>query len=250
MLRLGAMACALCIGGHAVFAGPSWDWQLTEPYDLTRAVDVISLDPYNHDPKEIAALKARGVKLVCYVSVGTWEPWREDAGEFPEEVLGKPLPYWPDERYLNVRRYDLLLPIMTKRLERCAALGFDAVEPDNIDLASNDNGLDLPQEVVLEYITLLAARAHALGLEVGQKNAPELVPDLIGFMDFAVVESCFHYGWCEAILPYVVSGKPVFAAEYTDADTDFDAACAWGAEHGVSFIRKDRDLTSYREACR
>jgi hypothetical protein len=51
------------------------------------------------------------------------------------------------------------------------------------------------------------------------------------------------------MLPFIATGKPVFAAEYTDMDVDFNAACTWGREHNVSFILKNRILTAFRVAC-
>ena len=51
------------------------------------------------------------------------------------------------------------------------------------------------------------------------------------------------------MLPFISAGKPVFAAEYTDMEVDFDAACTWGRENGVSFILKHRDLDAWLETC-
>ncbi|WP_425072172.1 endo alpha-1,4 polygalactosaminidase [Sagittula sp. S175] len=225
-------------------AAPSWDWQLTAPFDLTRAVEVMDIDPQNHTQSEINALKARGVKLICYLSVGTWENWRGNPP--PDAVLGKQLPDWPDERYLDIRRHDILLPIMTERFERCKAAGFDAVEPDNMDLHSNDSGFPLTSEDTAEYVTLLAARAHALGLEIGQKNAPDLAATLVPLMDFAILESCFEYGWCQQFQPYIDARKPVFAAEYSRPRPK---QCEAAARYGVSLIYKDRDLTRRLRTC-
>jgi len=51
------------------------------------------------------------------------------------------------------------------------------------------------------------------------------------------------------MLPFIEAGKPVFAAEYTDMDVDFSAACNWGRQHNVSFILKNRILTAFRVTC-
>lgn len=51
------------------------------------------------------------------------------------------------------------------------------------------------------------------------------------------------------MLPFLEAGKAVFAAEYTDMDVDFGAACAWGRAHNVSFILKNRILTAWRQIC-
>jgi len=51
------------------------------------------------------------------------------------------------------------------------------------------------------------------------------------------------------MLPFIATGKPVFAAEYTDMDVDFEAACKWGRQHSVSFILKNRDLDAWLQTC-
>jgi hypothetical protein len=63
------------------------------------------------------------------VSVGSFEAFRPDARRFPQAVLGRPLDGWPDERWLDIRRRDLLAPVLLPRLDECRAKGFDAVEP-------------------------------------------------------------------------------------------------------------------------
>lgn len=40
--------------------------------------------------------------MSCYISIGTVESWREDAGAFPSEAVGEALPDYPDEKYLDV----------------------------------------------------------------------------------------------------------------------------------------------------
>jgi hypothetical protein len=48
-------------------------------------------------------------------------------------VVGAPLEGWAGERWLDVRRLDLLGPILERRLDVCQAKGFDGVEFDNVD---------------------------------------------------------------------------------------------------------------------
>jgi hypothetical protein len=152
-------------------------------------------------------------------------------------------------RLREVRRIDLLAPIMSARLDLCAAKGFDGVEPDNIEVYDNDTGFPLTYADQLAYALWLADEAHARGLAIGLKNASDMVADALPHYDFAIAEDCFDQGWCADLLPFISAGKPVFAAEYTDTGVDFPAACAWGREHHYSFIQKDRDLTAYRITC-
>ncbi len=240
---------SVCAPDVAVSRGPSWDWQLTDPYDLTRDVAVMDIDPDNHTKAEIAALTARGITTICYVSVGTIEDWREDLSAFPESVIGRTYGDWPDERFLDARQRNVLVPLMQARFARCKDMGFAAIEPDNQDVHSNDSGYPISEADTVAYLNALADAAHEMGMQIGQKNVPELTGRLINKMDFIVTEGCHVDGWCDDVLAYASAGKPIYAAEYTDTRVDFAAACAYGAANDVSFILKDRDLTAALQTC-
>ena len=228
--------------------GLSWQWQLDEEVDTTVSAQVFDVDLYV-DQSVINELHARGVKVICYISVGSWEDKRPDAQQFPSEVLGKDYEGWPGERWLDIRRLDLLAPIMQARLDICREKGFDGVEPDNIEIHNNDTGFPLSYDDQLAYAHFLSDEAHARGLAIGLKNAPDMIKDSLSFFDFAITEDAFYFHWIEEMLPFIKAGKPVFAAEYTDKDVDFNAACAWGRVHKVNFILKNRILTAFRVTC-
>jgi len=228
--------------------GLTWQWQLDDKLDTSVDAAVYDIDLYV-DKSVIDELHARGVKVICYISVGSWENWRPDSQLFPPEVLGKDYEGWPGERWLDIRRIDLLSPIMLARLDLCMEKGFDGVEPDNIEIYDNETGFPLTFAEQLTYAKWLASEAHARGLAIGLKNAPDMVSDTLPLFDFAITEDAFFYQWIEEMLPFIQAGKPVFAAEYTDMAVDFNAACTWGREHTVSFILKNRILTAFRTTC-
>ena len=230
--------------------GLTWQWPLSDPpVDTSVDAQVYDIDLFDNDAAVIQELHRQGRKVICYISVGSWEDWRPDAGQFPDEVLGNDYDGWPGEKWLDVRRIDLLAPIMRARLDLCQAKGFDAVEPDNIEIYDNDTGFPLTYQDQLNYARWLADEAHARGLAIGIKNAPDMVADSLSFFDFAITEDAFYYDWIGEMLPFIQAGKPVFAAEYTDMDVDFQAACGWGKQHNVSFILKNRILTAWRQTC-
>lgn len=228
--------------------GLTWQWQLDEEVDTSLEAEVYDVDLYV-DQSVIDELHSRGVRVICYISVGSWEDKRPDADQFPSEVLGKDYEGWPGERWLDIRHIDLLSSIMQARLDLCKAKGFDGVEPDNIEIYDNDTGFPLTYEDQLTYARWLVDLAHTRGLAIGLKNAPDMVTDSLSFFDFAITEDAFYFGWIEEMLPFIVAGKPVFAAEYTDMDVDFNAACVWGHQHNVNFIMKNRILTAFRITC-
>jgi len=230
--------------------GLTWQWQLSEPpVDTSVDADVYDIDIFDNDASVIADLHAKGRKVIGYMSVGSWEDWRPDKDQFPAEVLGANYEGWPGEKWLDIRRLDLLAPIMRARLDICKAKGFDAVEPDNMEIHSNGSGFSITYEDQLKYVLWLADEAHQRGMAIGIKNAADQVKDLIDHFDFAVVEDYFFYNWQEKMAPFIETGKPVFAAEYDDTGVDFAAACKKAREIGFSVIQKHRILTAYRVTC-
>lgn len=245
---MGGMAVALCLWAGAAIAD-GWDWQLSAPYDLGVEVDVLVLEPDELSAGDIADVAGRGVLLVCYLSIGSWEEWRADADRFPEAVLGRPLGDWPGERYLDIRARDVVVPLMAARIDACAAKGFRGIEPDNMDLSDNPTGFAITRADTMAYLAEIEAHARSRGMMVLQKNAPDLVPALVGRFDMALVEECFEYDFCDAFLPYVRAGKPVLVAEYADSGQDWAAVCARAEDLGFEVIIKDKEVVAGGARC-
>jgi len=233
--------------------GTSWQWQLTDlPVDQSFDVDVYDIDMFDNDAGTVAELHAQGRVAICYISVGSWEDWRPDAGQFPPEVLGNDYVGWPDEKWLDIRRIDLLAPIMRARLDLCRDKGFDGVEPDNVDGYTNDTSFELEYQDQLAYNVWLANEAHARGLSIGLKNDEAQAADLISHFDWAMTEDCFADEWCEEMAPFTDAGKAVFAAEYADQFTTnqfFDQVCPQAEALNLDVILKRRDLDAWRRDC-
>lgn len=230
-------------------AGMTWQWQLNQPIDISFNVGMYDVDLFETDSGTLDNLRSQGHKLVCYISVGSWEEWRPDAKLFPEIVIGKKYDGWPGEKWLDIRQIDLLAPILRARFDECKARGFDGVEPDNMDSYLNNTGFPLTYGDQLTFNLWLAKEAHSRGLSIGMKNDPDQVVDLLSYYDWALTEDCFAEGWCEQMLPFIQTGKPVFAAEYTDMDITLDDFCPQAKAWSFSAILKNRDLDAYMEAC-
>ena len=236
------------------FGAPSlhvtWQWQLAEePVDLSLDVDMYDIDLFENDATVVAELHSRHRQVICYVSVGSWEEWRPDAGNFPASVIGDDYEGWSGEKWLDIHQIDLLAPVMRSRLDECKAKGFDGIEPDNIDGYTNGTGFDLTYEDQLSYNIWLAKEAHARGLTIGLKNDSDQVAELLPHFDWALTEDCFAEGWCNQLQPFITAGKPVFAAEYTDTGITLERFCSQAKFMGINAIVKHRDLGVYREAC-
>ena len=230
-------------------AGLTWQWQIGDNnIDTSIEADVYDIDLYV-DQSIIDELHAKERKVICYISVGSWEDWRPDKDNFPAEVLGKDYEGWKGERWLDVRQIDKLAPIMRARLDLCKAKGFDAVEPDNMEIYTNNTGFPLTYQDQLNYALWLADESHKRGLAIGVKNAQDQVKDLLPHFDFAITEDAFYYGWAKDMLPFIESGKPVFAAEYTDLPGDFAVFCAQSKQLNFSTILKKRGLDAWLQNC-
>ncbi|MBN1538222.1 MAG: endo alpha-1,4 polygalactosaminidase [Anaerolineales bacterium] len=229
----------------------SWQWQLDDlPIDTSYDVQMYDIDLFDNDAATVAALHAQGFKVVCYVSVGSWEDWRPDADQFPPEVIGNEYDGWPGEKWLDIRRIDLLAPILKARFDQCAAKGFDGLEPDNIDSYTSDTGFPLTAQDQLIFNVWLANEAHARGLSIGLKNDDEQVADLLSYFDWALTEDCVADDWCEQLTPFIEAGKPIFAAEYTDNFQSVEEFCPQLNALNFNGIFKNRDLDAWMQPCR
>lgn len=154
-----------------------------------------------------------------------------------------------------------LLEIQKPWFDACKASGYQAIEPDNLDVfLRSKNYLTFAQ--TRDYLKLVIPYVHSIGLAIGQKNTAETgqgyggigktfvdtVSPAQGF-DFAIAEECAAYWECASYTS--VYGPLVFEIEYTDNNpnrvhngttkTSFQAICADdGASRGI--ILRDRDV--------
>jgi hypothetical protein len=225
--------------------GTTWQWQLTGALDTTVDASVYDVDGFDMTAAQVTALHAQGRKVICYLSVGTWENWRPDAALFPASVKGS-ANGWPGEQWLDVRRIDLLAPIMTTRFRMCRDKGFDAVEPDNVDGYANSTGFPLGASDQATFNRWVADTVHSLGMSVGLKNDVDQVTALQPSFDWALNEQCFQYAECGSYASFVASGKAVFIAEYQG---NLASRCPIALASGYSLIMKRLSLDAWRQAC-
>jgi hypothetical protein len=196
-----------------------WDLQNAPP-DNTRNVGAYDIDGWGNSAQEVSTLHALGIKVVCYMDAGTYEPERPDSGDFPASLKGANVDGWPGELWLDVRQsgpnYAKLQSIMQARFEVCHQKGFDAVEPDNLDSYENDPGFNTTAADQLAYNEWLATTAHGLGMAIFQKNDLDQVQTLQPYFDGILDEECNKYSECDALAPYTAAGKPAWDAEYTE----------------------------------
>jgi hypothetical protein len=253
LLRTLAVAAAIVLsasdGSQAArlrkpIDGP-WQYRLQGKVDVSGPARVFDIDGASTPAVTVRRLHRAGRYAICYVNVGASEDFRADHGRFPNNVIGTSNG-WPGERWLDIRRLDILGPILEARMRTCAHKSFDAVEPDNVDGYANQTGFPLTRQDDLHFVRWLARTAHGLGLAVGLKNALELVPSLVSRFDFAVVEQCFEYNECDRVAPFVRRGKPVYAVEYSASLTTI---CPQATRLGINLTLASVELDGSTQAC-
>lgn len=234
-----------------------WQWLLSDALDLNdpdhmgthrraadggdaRAPTVYDIDGFSNPGSTIEALHRRDLRAICYIETGGWEDYRPDALEYPQEVIGKPVDGYPDERYVDIRSPEVVR-IVLNRVQMCADKGFDAVEPDLDDTYTQDTGFPLTMADNVAFNTVIADRAHELGMAIGLKNgdAPEFAAAMEPIVDFAIVEQCFEYATCDAFSVFIEAGKPVLEVEYGLRPDEF---CMAAEALGFNAVLHDVDL--------
>ncbi len=236
----------------------SFDWDLRSDIPENTVYDavVVDIDAFDNDKDFVDMLHAQGKKVIAYVSVGSWEEWRPDAGDFYDEVIGNDYPGWEGEKFLDIRKINQIMPIMKARFDMIKEKGFDGIEPDNIDLhawTAEETGFDIDENDVITYAKLIAQEAHDRGLSVGQKNASDLSEELVDSFDWILTEDAFYYGFQNEAVPYIDHNKAVFAVEYTDKFTASylfaGQVCEEAAQLQYTAILKNRELDAFVYHC-
>jgi hypothetical protein len=228
----------------------TWQLQFASTLDARVEADVYKIDLFDNGPEAVEALHQNGKKVVCYLNAGAWENWRPDAKRFPAAVMGRGYDGWPGERWLDIRRIDVLAPIMLARLDLCRDKGFDGVMLDNVNSFTNRTGFSLTAADQLRFNIWLANEARSRGLAVGMNNNPEQARQLAPYFDWVVAESCLTEGWCGTLRPFIEQGKAVVVIEYAQHAARLDALCRQASALQVSLTMKRRELDAYRMDCR
>ncbi len=218
-------------------SGSTLYWQLQGAISKHYDVDVYGIDLEDNETNDlITSLKKHNKLVLCYFSAGSYEDWRSDKNEFDKlNDLGNPLNGWPGEYHVNIRSPNVRR-IMKARIDRAAAAGCDAVEPDNTDTYQANNGLALTEKDQADYLRFLAHYAHSNGLKIALKNTIELIDseNFAELFDFALNESCYAYDECDQLLPFIHAGKAVYIAMYEKNNKK--SRCADAIEKGFNLV--------------
>ncbi len=216
-----------------------WQWQLQGKIDTSIDVPVFDVDGFETPARTVRELHHLRARVVCYLDVGSWESYRPDAGRFPRAAIGRRYEGFPDERWLDVRRFRDFAAPLERRFAMCARKGFDAVEPDNLAGWENKTGFRIGRADQLRFNRWVAEQVHKRGMAVALKNDGRQARELVGDFDFAIVEQCFQFRECGYYKPFVRHGKAVFEAEY---ELELGQYCETARAIHFSAIGKSEDL--------
>ncbi len=242
---------------------PKWDWQLAVPIKVNpdTSIRIYDIDMFENEYSgAVQMLHSKGYKVICYLDVGSWEDWRDDAADFPKSILGATYSGFPDERWLDIRDVNpqksktgaKLAEILSRRFDRAHSMGCDAIEPDNMDgydkTAHESSGFPLTYEDQIYFNLWVADSVHARGMLVGLKNNINQAHDerVYNAFDFVVSEQCFQYNECGFFSDFLRLNKPVFEAEYSRALSNF---CPKAKALRISAIKKRTSLNATRQDC-
>ena len=269
LVALG-VAALLVLGGCQPQPGAmprladSWYIQLSGTVDTTQPARVYDVDGFDTSAATVATLHAEGKLVVCYLDVGSVESYRPDFADFAPAALSAPNPEWPDERWLDILRLDVAGPtgrtprqLLAARLDLCRSKGFDAVDPDMMEVYAATGVTFSPTERTitaadqLTFNRWVAAAAHQRGMSVGLKADVDQAAQLVGDFDFSVNEQCHQYGECDLLAPFVAAGKPVLNIEYgAYSDAAFtQQVCPDAARRGFFSVHKELALDAWTQNC-
>ena len=122
--------------------GVSWQIQFSGNVNTSYNVSLYDID-LDESQSVINSLHNKGIKVICYISAGTVENYRNDANEFPKDVIGKTLGSWPDEKWLDISKYNEFATIMEKRFDNAKQKGCDGIEADNVQNYEENTGFNI-----------------------------------------------------------------------------------------------------------
>ncbi|MCR4264473.1 MAG: endo alpha-1,4 polygalactosaminidase [Candidatus Roizmanbacteria bacterium] len=238
-----------------------WHWQLSQDFAYPRDVlpnkTVYDIDGEKASATLVAQLHALGpnVKVICYFDGGVWEDYRSDAGKFPGsqnsgvpytgdpqyanvDIIGSKDQGWEGSYWMDIRRTDILRPLMDWRVKNwCKDKGFDAIEPDETEVWSNNNGFSISKAQNNVYNQMIAEIAHSYNLSVGLKGNTTEAGELVQYFDWTLNEECNEYGECNELLPFINANKAVFNIEYA-----VNPNCTQMNNWHMNSARRDLDL--------
>lgn len=179
--------------------------------DLSSAVNMI--------PK----FKEKNNEVSAYISVGSAETWRKDFNELKPFLVNKQWGEWAGEYFVNEVTTGIV-PVMKKRLDTIASLGFDWVEFDNMDWAFDSQmrreyGFKATTQEATAYYQELARYANSLGLKVMAKNT-SIGTELFAGATYESYNNNLNWWSQSGLLGFLNQGKLGLIVHYNESNPE------------------------------
>jgi hypothetical protein len=225
--------------------GTSLQYQLTGTLDTSVEAQLYVVDLFDTSAQRVSELHAQGRLVMSYVSVGSFEPWRDDASSFPRAAIGMTLANYPNESWLDVRDSSVRRALAA-RFDRARSKGFDGVFMSTLGAYMQATGFGLTRQDQLDFDGFLANAAHARGLSAGLSGDFELGSELADSFDWALAIGCVARMDCGALAPFKTRDKAVFDLE---TEGQHDAVCAAAAQQAIVTVMKHSGFDAWRSPC-
>ncbi len=237
---------ALCVSAFLVLSGclpqpgakprlaDSWYIQLTGTVDTTQPARVYDVDGFDTSAATVATLHAEGKLVVCYLDVGSVESYRPDYAASHARCPSRPrTPSGPTRSGSTScastspgRRAGRPRQPLAARLDLCRSKGFDAVDPDMMEVYAATGVTFSPTERTITAADQLTfnrwiAAARPTGhvrRPQGRHRPGEAARGQLRLLGQRAVPPGTRE--CGLLTPFVAAGKPVLNIEYgayTDA---------------------------------
>lgn len=207
--------------------------------------EIYVLDLFETPASFFDSAHAQGAEVFCYFSAGSYEGWRPDVGEVSPDSIGTVYEGFENENWWDIRNDDVKNVVLS-RLDLAKEKGCDGVDPDNVNGHENDTGLEISATAQLVFNKWLSKQARERNLKVGLKNNLSQIPELVDYFDFAINESCYFYGECDAYYAFLKVDKPVLILEYEQSCSKIESN---GSLSGATTLKATYDLDGILENC-
>jgi hypothetical protein len=181
--------------------------------------DVVFVDANLVNGNYVSQLKSQGKRVVCYISAGTLENWRDDHSKFSNAAMGQKYKgFGGKETWLDITKWETFKEPMLQRIKQADSKGCQFIEYDNTDCDINGCVPGASRQTLVakqsEYINWLINTAHGMGMGVGLKNSQSHIPEFASKIDFAINEECQTWKECDLYNTLTKANKAVFGVEY------------------------------------
>lgn len=214
----------------------------------------VLIDPFMDEVRpDVAAtvgrIQANGNQVSAYISIGTGEDWRDDFAALQPYLVSQQWGEWPGEYFVS-NPNEAVVAVMTARIDQVASWGFEWVEFDNMDWASDDDTradyqIAATHADSVAYYRALCDYVRQQGMRCMAKSTVEGADlfDGVTYESYPDEQNWWDHGGASQ---FISDGKLVVVVHYDEADcagvlADYQAI--YGPS--LSFICEDPAANGY-----